>query len=106
MTSLDIVDLPNDMLYEIFNRLDIQTLKDVSMVCKLFNNEIKHILETKRKLRTIFKTWQFLSTCSHWERVIVFEGEQQISFSVNSDIKTTVSYDGFVFVRPMPIRSI
>lgn len=105
MTPRELIDLPNDMLYEIFKRLDIQTLKDASMVCKLFNSEIKHILEKKRKLRTIFKTWHFLTVCPHWEHVFVLEGEQQLTIASNPGVKTTIGYDDFVFVRSTPTRS-
>lgn len=98
--------LPRDMLYEIFKRLDIQSLKTTSMVCKLFNSETKHILEKRRKLGTILKTWHFLSICSHWERVIVLEGKHQLAVASSPNVKTTIGYGDFVFIRPKPIRSI
>lgn len=106
MTFLDIIDLPNDMLYEIFNRLDNKTLKTVSNTCKLFNSETKHILEKRRKLKTILKTWHFLSICSHWERVIVLKGKHQLAVASSPNVKTTIGYGDFVFIRPKPIHSI
>lgn len=97
--------LPDDMLYEIFNRLDNRSLKDLCMVCKSFNSEVEYILKKRRKLKTMLKTWHFLTVCPHWDHVFVFEGEQQMSIASNPGVKTTIGYDDFVFVRSTPIRS-